>query len=164
MATNNVFTSLRYLHRNLAWIMMILLTFMAISGGAWTVLFRLLKCKKESVKWLLEFHQGDFFGGTTGKLVRAPFCALVALLTILMIISGLIQISQKSMIKNRNKFRRFHQVLGLLLGLPLLVMAVTGSAWALARYVFEYDKAAIKWLLVLHQVLSQIKSFFFVHK
>ena len=141
------------LHRLLSYLMIFILVFMATTGGLWSVAFRLLKYDKDSLKFLLRWHQGDFFSGSNGEFVRAPVCITIGAITVIFAISGILQIRFKSMLRNRNKQRRYHQWLALITGVPLMIMAVTGGTWAALRYVVRAEKTSIKWLLKLHQVI-----------
>ena len=127
--------SVRKTHFYTSCIMWGVLAFMAATGGLWAMCYRSFHFEKLSVKWLIRFHQGDIFDiDSTGMYVKAPFCAGVMIGTCIMVFTGIYQINQQSMFKNRNKPRQYHQWLALLVALPLLMMSITGGLWAIAKY------------------------------
>lgn len=139
-------------HRRLAPGLLVLLAFMAVTGGGWTLAYRVAGAGKADVKWMLRWHQGDVFDrDSTGAYVRAPFCAAVGVATIGLAASGATMLSTRSARKNRNTYRRAHQVLSWAAGLPLAMMGATGGAWAVGKYWLGLPKADLKWLLWLHQ-------------
>jgi hypothetical protein len=139
-------------HRQLAVVAVVLLPFMSITGGLWTLLKRHFDASKDDVKWLITWHQGDIFSlDPSGVYIKAPFCILGGFLCSIVIFSGIKLISIKSLFYNRNKYRRCHQFLGIISCLPLVLTVLSGSLWALCRYWLGYDKTDIRWLLRLHQ-------------
>jgi hypothetical protein len=150
----------RSLHYPLAYFTVISLTFMSLTGGLWTIAYRWLNFDKAAVKWLLRWHQGDVLNIVSlfsdkyeeSYLLRTLFCSFVGLTTLAMAITGICMINFKSMLQNRNKFRRFHQMYAFAFSVPLIVICLTGSLWAVAKYVFQYEKDSIKWMMTLHQV------------
>ena len=109
----------------------IVVAFMAITGGWWAVSYRLLKAEKSTVKWLLNWHQGDFFSLD----IKGPFCIAVMCGVTLLGISGILQLNYRSLKQNRNLIRRKHQLLAIIGGIPLIFGALTGGIWAFLRYV-----------------------------
>ena len=122
------------LHRATSFVMGPILVFMAITGAYWAVRYRILGDDKSSVKWLLKWHQGDFFDiDPSGKLLKGPFCAAVMLGTVVKAATGILNISIRSLKKNRNEYRSYHQLFAILGAIPLLFSAITGGAWAICR-------------------------------
>jgi hypothetical protein len=121
-------------HRTISFVMGPILIFMAITGGYWTVRYRAFGDEKSSVKWLLKWHQGDVFDiDPSGKVLKGPFCTAVMLGTIFIAVSGILNINTRSLKKNRNEYRSYHQFAAILSGIPLLFSAITGGFWAISR-------------------------------
>ncbi len=120
----------RFFHMCLSYAMGFVLVFMALTGGIWAVAYRIFNYNKAEVKFLILWHQGDFMGI---EAIRAPFCVAVGLGTIGMIVSGVLQMNSKSLLSNRNVLRRLHHITAICIALPLLVVTVTGSVWAVAK-------------------------------
>jgi hypothetical protein len=146
------YTGLIRIHSRIVLIAVGLFPFMALTGGVWTILKRHLHASKDDVKWLIRWHQGDILNlDPSGKYIKTLFCVLAGLISIVTIVSGLLQLNLRSALHNRNKYRRFHQMFALISCLPLLVTATSGSIWAICRYWLEMDKVEIRWLIKLHQ-------------
>jgi hypothetical protein len=124
------------IHRYVSYIIGVVVTFMAVTGGVWTLAYRSLGFSKSSVRWLVNWHQGDIFNSDpTGIYIKAPFCVAVMCGVVLLGISGLLQYNTRSLKSNRNIYRRNHQIFAIMGGLPLIFGAVTGGVWALLRLV-----------------------------
>ena len=107
---------------------------MAITGAIWTLFYRWFHFEKNTVKWLILWHQGDFYNtDPTGMTIRAPFCIFMTIGTLFLFITGVMQFSSQSLLRNRNQFRKFHQLFALLAGFPLVMLSITGSSWAIAK-------------------------------
>jgi hypothetical protein len=123
-----------YVHRIASWIMGAILIFMCITGGYWAVQYRILGAEKTSVKWLIQWHQGDVCGlDASGVYIKGPFCLCVMCGTLVMGYTGYMQLSVKSMFNNRTYARRLHQVIALAVFVPLMFLALTGGLWAVLR-------------------------------
>jgi hypothetical protein len=124
----------RDLHRLWSYSVSLALAYLALTGGVWAVLYRWFHYDKASVKWLINWHQGDVLNSDpTGRYIRAPFCVFIALGTLILFATGLMQFNFQSFFRNRNKSRRVHQWFALIAGFPLVMLALTGSAWAVAK-------------------------------
>ncbi len=122
------------LHRYISYIMGVIVAFMAITGGWWAVSYRLLKAEKTSVKWLLNWHQGDILNiDSSGSKIKAPFCIAVLCGVIFLGLTGMLQLNCKSLKYNRNSTKRRHQLFAILGGFPLIFGALTGGIWAFLR-------------------------------
>jgi hypothetical protein len=149
--------SVRGTHHTFSYVMFLVLAFMAMTGGIWAACYRSLGYEKAAIKWLIRFHQGDVLDiDSTGFYIKAPFCVAVMVGTCVMVFTGLYQFSLQSMLKNRSRPRMYHQWFALFAALPLLIMAVTGGIWAVAKYVLLMKKEDIKWLILLHQGINTI--------
>lgn len=146
----------RVTHHTFSYVMYIVLAFMAISGGIWAICFRSLNFNKASVKWLIRFHQGDILDmDKTGFYVKAPFCIAVMIGTCVMIFTGICQLNRQSMLKNRSKSRMYHQWLALFAAFPLLMMAITGGIWAVAKYAVLF--AGLIHIITFSQIYSAVE-------
>lgn len=124
----------RDLHRFWSYPLSFGLAYLAFTGGVWTILYRWFNFEKASVKWLILWHQGDIFNNDpTGMYIRAPFCLFMMVGTLILFLTGLMQFNVQSLLKNRNKSRRIHQWFALIVGFPLVMLALTGSSWAVAK-------------------------------
>ena len=122
------------LHRNVGNFMVILLVFMALTGGGWALLYRIFGLDKASVKWMIRFHQGDLFDiDSSGKYVKAPYCVCVMIGTLAMIISGVAQLNSSFQSNSKNYFRQWHYSLALATAIPLSITCFTGGTWAFLR-------------------------------
>jgi hypothetical protein len=123
--------SARQLHRFVSYAGAAVLIFMSLTGVVWAVAYRLLHCEKASVKWLLQWHQGDITGET--EYLRAPFCVIAGAMALTMLLTGATMLNWKSLLNNRSQVRRLHQKFAMTAAVPLLTTTVTGVAWAVAR-------------------------------
>ena len=129
--------SIQKVHFYISFLLFFFLLFLAISGSFWSISNHWLKYPKNEIKWLIIWHQGDlFFQDPTGQYIRTPFCVIIMIGTILLFITGIKQLNQQSLLNNRNKWRRRHQLFGLIIGFPLLLLALTGGLWAIGRLSF----------------------------
>lgn len=146
------YNGLTRIHSQFALMAVGLLPFMALTGGVWTILKRHFHANKGDIKWLIRWHQGDILNlDPSGIYVKTLFCVLAGLISLVTIVSGMLQINTRSALYNRNKYRRFHQIFALISCIPLLVTAISGSIWAICRYWLAIDKAELRWLIKLHQ-------------
>ena len=122
------------LHRKIGNFMVVVLVFMALTGGGWALFYRILAVDKASVRWMIRFHQGDLLDiDSSGMYVKAPYCICVMIGTLTMIITGIAQLNSNLQSNSKNYFRQWHHSLALATAIPLTITCVTGGTWAFLR-------------------------------
>jgi uncharacterized iron-regulated membrane protein len=133
------------IHRKLApWLLPFLLL-SAITGIIYRVGRSWFDFTKETGNEVLYFHTGAWFG-THGSVI---YVILLGLGLLFLVISGLWM--WKTSQSPKNKTRKSHRIIAVILSLPLIITAVTGIAYHVGEKWLHADEKTLKLIMNLHQ-------------
>lgn len=136
---------LRIIHRKLAPWLLPFLFLSAISGITYRVGRSWFDFTEETGGVVLIFHTGEWFG-MHGSVV---YVILLGLGLLFLVISGLWM--WKTSQSPKNKTKKSHRIIAVMLSLPLIITAVTGIAYQVGGKWLHADEKTLKLIMNLHQ-------------
>jgi hypothetical protein len=148
MSSSSSSSSWRSRHRQVALIALLPVLFTVTTATAYRVLHSVLRVERSTVRFLVQMHQGSWFG--IDPVLFVCVNAAVCLVLVLSAWPALLQQVRRRSVARPASNRDWHRAQSIVSASILLWAAITGCGYRVLRTVFELDKEQIGWLIDWH--------------
>lgn len=142
---------LRKVHQQVSLFLFLPLLLTTLTGVAYRIGRSWLGLSKNFGELMMFFHHGQFLGDFLGSL----YVIFLGLGVLILSLSGFSLLNKKLIFRQGNvpklQERRYHQLGGMILFIPLLLTATTGVLYHFSVFGLHLPKENVGWLLSIHQ-------------